>query len=77
MSSQRKSVISSWRRGKQSEGDNLLHRYGGGAVITDAPEMIHQSIELFKRGAAISLSRHGLFPIYVPAEVEFNFSPGS
>jgi hypothetical protein len=39
------------------ERDNLLHRYGRGAMLSDAPKMLHQPIELIEGRAAGSLGR--------------------
>ena len=41
-------------RGEERESDNFLHRNRVGAVITDAPKVLHQSIELFKCRPAIA-----------------------
>src|ERR1700745_4367872 len=40
---------------EERERDNFLHRDRGGAVLDDAPEVLHQSIELFKGWPPIAL----------------------
>src|SRR5262249_53689033 len=42
-------------RREQRERDDLPHRNREGAVVSDAPEVLNQLIELFKGGRAIAL----------------------
>src|SRR5271169_1235144 len=42
-------------RCEQRKRDGFLHRDGGGTVIADAPEVLHQAIEFFERWPASPL----------------------
>src|SRR5579859_4044655 len=52
-------------RRKQSECDNFLHWYRGGAMIADAPEVLHKSIDLIQGRAAIALVTFRIRPNFL------------
>ena len=42
-------------RRENRKRDNFLHRYGGGAVVLNAPKVFHQAVKLFERWPTAAL----------------------